>query len=241
MAGSLLALLLPELMLLPAMAFLGRIESRNDLGHELKRKSLHVAVGVAAIVLALTLDSATMIAGGIVMTMLWLVAVRRVPKLRRIFGAVLNDTQRTSYGEFYFALALVGLLCLAGDEPLLFVIPVLVLTLADTGAAIVGRGMPRGRLQGIANGKTCSGSAAFLALAFLCVYAPLSACTELPSVQCIGIALAVATATCLAEAVSRGGSDNLTIPAVAYALLAASGLPAADRWSTTATTLLAGT
>jgi phytol kinase len=139
--------------------------------------------------------------------------------LRRRFGAVLHDAKRISHGELYFALAIAGLMLATSDRPLLFVVPVLILTISDAAAAIVGRALPRCRLTGLASGKTASGCAAFLATAFLITLLGLNRYTGLPLTTSLAIAAVVATGTCIVEAVSHQGRDNLFVPATAFVLL----------------------
>jgi phytol kinase len=148
-----------------------------------------------------------------------MLSVRQVAYIRCRFGAVLHDADRKSFGELYFALSIAALLLLSTGEPLLYVIPVIVLTVADAAAAVIGRAFPILPLSGLAKGKTLSGSAAFFATAFLVVALALAGFTQLPVVLLFPIAMIVALTTCLVEAVSTHGLDNILIPAVAYLLL----------------------
>ena len=114
---------------------------------------------------------------------------------------------------------LAALLMLNIGQPLLYVVPLLVLTLADAAAAIAGRLAPVGHLRGIAAGKTVTGSVTFLLIAFLVTSLALHAFTGVDALRLLGISVAVAVSTCLAEAISRRGLDNVTVPATAYFVL----------------------
>ena len=219
MANSLLALAVPSLMLVPAMGLLSLFNSSRDVGNELKRKALHVTVGLTALSFPIFLSTPWLVCTATCVALAWMIAVRKLPSLRRQFGACLHDTQRVSFGEIYFALAIGVLLLLTVNRPLLYVIPLLIVTLADTAAAIVGRLFPAGPLTGIASGKTISGSAAFLVVAVITTYLTLYAFTNMSFPDTAGIALVVGGVSCLAEAISKRGLDNVFVPAVAYVAL----------------------
>lgn len=104
-------------------------------------------------------------------------------------------------------------------------IPILILTLADAFAAIVGKVFPIGPLAGMARGKTAAGCIAFFAVAFTVSFWSLAAIADLHTLHALAAATALAMATCITEAISRRGIDNLLIPAVAYLVLLASNIP----------------
>ena len=216
MQDSMLLLVLPPLLLVPAMGLLSMIRSTHALGRELKRKSLHVGIGLAALVLPQLLTEPWMVVSGLALALAWMSAVRTLPRLRLHFGSVLHDCDRRSLGELYFALAIAALLLATQGSPLLYAIPLLILTLADTAAAIAGRLLPSGQLTGFLRGKTVAGCTAFFAVAAAVCLAMLSNFTQLPAWQVAVAALLVATATGLAEAVCRRGLDNIVVPLVAW-------------------------
>jgi len=221
MEDSLYLLVLPPLMLVPAMGLLSMLRSTHKLGQELKRKSFHVGVGLASLSFPLVLNEPWKVISGMSLAVAWMSAVRVMPCLQRYFGSVLHDCERKSMGEVYFALSIAGLLLVTSGSPLLFAIPVLILALADAAAAIFGRLIPSTALSGFLRGKTVAGcSAFFLVAAAICV-ALLILYTALPAWQIALCALIVATATCIAEATCRNGLDNLVVPLVAWAVLTA--------------------
>jgi phytol kinase len=219
--NSFIPIAIPPVMLLSAMGMLSRIDSGHVIARELKRKALHISVGLTALSFPLFLTETWMIITALGLVVAWLFAVRRIPALRRHFGSVLHEVKRDSLGEIYFALSIAGLLLLTQDEPIFFVIPILILALADASAAIVGKVFPIGRLTGVARGKTAAGCAAFFAVAFLVSFASLLGLAELQTVHALLIATALAVTTCAAEAVSRGGIDNFVVPGTAYLTLLA--------------------
>ena len=225
METSLIALLIPPLLLVPAMGFLSRIHCKREITGELRRKALHVGTGLVALSFPIYLTTPWMVLTALSVVIAWMIAVRRIAVLRVRFGSCLHDTKRASFGEIYFALSIASLMLLTADRPLFFVIPLLILTLADSAAAIVGRLIPVGPLGGVASGKTMSGCIAFVIVAFALTASLLAAFTTLSWYQTIEIALVMACVTCIAELVSKRGFDNVLIPAVAYATLQLMNVP----------------
>ncbi len=66
-------------------------------------------------------------------------SLKFLPAARRRFGRVVDDVERTTLGELYFPMAVAVVFWLArGQSPLLFCVPMLVLTLADATGALIG-------------------------------------------------------------------------------------------------------
>lgn len=221
MQASSLLLLVPPLLLVPAMGLLSMLPGTHAIGREFKRKSLHVAIGLAALSFPLVLTETWMVVAGLSLAVGWMIAVRVVPRLQRYFGSVLHDCDRKSMGEVYFALSIGGLLVVTSESPLLYAIPILILSLADAAAAIFGRVIPSQALTGILRGKSVAGCAAFFIVAAVICLTMLARYTDLPDWQIAVATLVVATSTCIAEALARRGLDNLVVPLVAWATLRA--------------------
>ena len=66
------------------------------------------------------------------------VAARRSRRLRSGIGTVMGGTGRVSLGEVYFPIAVCLLFLLSRGDWLLYVVPILMLALADAVAALVG-------------------------------------------------------------------------------------------------------
>lgn len=192
------------------------------------RKLFHVGSGLVALTLPWLFHSAAPIAALCGLTLAIMLALKHVPAARRGPGQVLFRVHRDSYGEVYFPLG-VGvllLLCLkpagrSAGYPLLYAIPILVLTLADTVAALIGA--PYGRLHySAAEGqKSLEGSLAFALVTFLSVHIPLLLFSPTGRVQSLLIAVIVGLLVMMAEAIAWRGLDNLVIPLATYFLLEA--------------------
>ena len=223
--ANMVQIAIPLVLLILAMFILSRINSRHIIVRELKRKALHICVGLTAISFPLFLNETWKIITAVGLVLAWLMAVRQIPAFRRHFGSVLHDIRRKSLGEIYFALSIGGLLLLTKNEPILFVIPILILGLADALAAIVGNIFPIGPLAGIARGKTAAGCIAFFVVAFAVSYWSLVSIAGLHMFHAMAVATSLAIATCVMEAISRRGIDNLLVPAMAYLILLGSNIP----------------
>jgi len=223
--SNIAAVAIPPVLLFSAMGMLSQISDGHIIVKELKRKALHIGVGLTALSFPLFLNDTWTIVAACGLAVVWLLAVRYVPVLRRHFGSVLHGVRRRSLGEIYFAVSIAFLLLLTQDKPVLFVIPILILTLADSTAAIVGKFLPIGPLRGLARGKTITGCAAFFAVAFIVSFGLLGLLADLQGVHAVSLAAILAATTCVVEAISRRGIDNLAVPAVAYLILLLSNIP----------------
>ncbi len=146
--------------------------------------------------------------------------VKFVPAARRRFGGVTDRVKRFTLGELYFPLSVALLFWLTrGDHPLLFIVPVLLLTLADaTGALIGGR---YGLTQYSGASKSLEGSVAFVIVGFFCVHVPLLLWSDVGRAESLLIAATLAPLVMLLEGSAWRGLDNLFIPIGGYFLLRA--------------------
>ena len=211
--------ILPPLLLIPAMGLLSMVRNTHRIGDEIRRKALHVATGLAALSLPSILPEPWMVLTGLVLVLALLGAIRFTPCLKRRFGAVLHDCRRRSMGEIWFALALAILLLFTSGVA--FVVPVLVLALADAAAAIAGRLVPSKRLTGLMRGKTVAGSTAFFCTTVLICLPMLALHTDLSAGRIATATLLVAASACVVEASCRRGLDNLGVPLVTAAVISA--------------------
>ena len=151
---------------------------------------------------------------------LLIAAVKFVPALRARYGTVTNRVERTTLGELYFPLSVALLFWWTrGTTPLLFAIPILMLTFADATCALVGSRYGMTRYHGAS--KSLEGSIAFVAVAFLCVHVPLLLWSDVGRAESLLIATTLALLVMLLEGSAWRGLDNLFIPIGGYFLLRA--------------------
>lgn len=165
---------------------------------EVSRKVAHVGSAVLAAVSCLWLDHRWYVIIGVAFAAALLLARRYLP-LRS-----LSSRAERSWGELLFGIGVAGAAAIAPGTTA-FVLAVLILGLADTAAFLAGRRLPA---RSLLLGRTIGGSAAFLIIAFL---------IALPAG--VPAAAVVAVVCAAAELVSPRGTDNLTVPVLAAALL----------------------
>jgi phytol kinase len=187
---------------------------------ETTRKMFHTGSGVLTLafpflfrepwpVLALTGASALFIA-----------AIKFLPSLRARAGGVANRVDRSTLGEIYFPLSVALLFWLTrGEDPLLFVIPILVLTFADATCALVGGRY--GLTPYVGASKSLEGSVAFVVIAFFCIHVPLLLWSGVGRAESLLIATTLALLVMVLEGSAWRGLDNLFIPIGGYFLLRA--------------------
>jgi phytol kinase len=200
------------------VAALARCRRSRRVDPEVLRKGLHAGMGLASLALPCLFDTVWPVLGLALGFALALAARAWCPPVRRILGPILDDVGRPTVGAPLFPVAVAVTYAGAGGDRMIFAIPILILALADTAAALVGRRLGRSRYGG-PHGKSLEGSAAFLASALGCTALPLGLGSDLAPVSIALISLCVALLATLAEGLSRRGLDNLTVPLTALLLL----------------------
>ncbi len=210
-----------------AVAFLGLfvlltggirvLQTRWKLHAETSRKAVHVASGLSTLSFPWLFASpwpVWMIATACV----WVLTLLRHD--RSGTGAVLHSVERFSVGEIAFPLAVATVFHLSLGKPLLFIIPILILTLADAAGALAGiRYGTRGYTTDEGT-KSVEGSATFFLVAFLSTHVPiLLFAREVGREESLLVGIILGLLVMLAEAASWRGLDNFFIPLAAYFLL----------------------
>jgi phytol kinase len=145
----------------------------------------------------------------------------------RNLGSVIGGVARFSLGEVYFPLAVAVLFLLSlaetdaapGHRLMLYCIPILLLTLADAAAALIGISYGRLRYHTVDGAKSAEGSVAFFICAFFVVHVPLLLCTDTGRTETLLIAVLLAWLATMFEAIAWRGLDNLVLPLISFLLL----------------------
>ncbi len=186
---------------------------------EVARKIVHVAMGLTCVTFPwlFTRPFPVWILAG--MATIPLAVVRSLPVLRHGVGSALHGINRPSYGEIFFAPAVAAVFHLAHGNTLLYLIPILILTISDAAGALVGTRWGKLRYGSGEGFKTVEGSTIFLLTAFLCGTVPLllDGKTDLP--HALGIGLILGLLAMMAEGISDRGFDNLLLPLVCFLIL----------------------
>ena len=183
---------------------------------EVVRKMLHVGMGSVTLSfpwLFAQVWPVVVLAG---VSLLAFLCLRIHPAIGAWLGPAIHGVSRASLGEMYFVLGACVVFVLSMGDALLFCIPMLVLTLADAAAALIGTRFGRHPYAFNRGRKTLEGSAAFFVVALACVYLPLS---WYASGNYLMVALTVAALATGIEAMSGRGLDNVLIPVGVFAML----------------------
>lgn len=191
---------------------------------EVLRKGLHISMGLTTLTFPWLFQTpwpVVIVAGA---ATLGFIAFRtRIALFRRLADAM-KRIKRVSVGEYCFIAGTCIVFVLAGDDPLLYCIPMLLLTLADSAAALVGTAWGRHRYLTMGEYKTIEGSIAFFLVAFACIAVPLAWFTPASNPTSVAVAALIAFAVTVLEAAAGGGFDNLLIPLGSFAAIKATGL-----------------
>lgn len=199
--------------LLSMLAFAHALRRRAAITPETSRKTMHVALGAAALafpVLFRTTWPALLVCALTIGVLLLLRSGALGPRAR----SVVHGIGRHSEGDLYFPISAGALFILASGDRMLYLIPLLTLTLADTAASYVGRryGVTRFASSDQCGEKSIEGSGAFLCVALLCAFVPLVLATGVPATRALSIAAPFAVVMTLLEAAAWRGLDNVFIP-----------------------------
>jgi phytol kinase len=206
-------------LLLGLLSVLRAYQLHTKANPEVVRKLLHIGMGFGTLPLPWVFRAAwpVLLLSGV--SMLLMLMLRRHGWLRAHFGGVLDGVARRTAGEFYFAVGAASVFLLSNGAKVLFVIPVLLLTLADSSAALVGLRFGRFRYPSGDGEKSLEGSLACCIAATLCTFLPLRFSYGVGLAESLLIGVILGLLVMLLEAVSWGGTDNVLIPVVSWLLL----------------------
>ena len=208
------AVIVGMLSLMGAVRYFGR---RYHIGPETQRKLVHVSTGTAALFFPLLFTNALPVFLLIGAALLLMLALRS-PALASV-GGVLHEVKRESWGEIYLALAIAFTFYRGLGEPILYVLPLLVITLSDTASALVGTTYGKRRFAVEDGSKSLEGVAAFFVVTWLVALVTLLLLTDAPRLNVVVLSALIAAFCALVEADSWRGLDNLFVPVGAHLLL----------------------
>jgi len=192
---------------------------RRVLSPEISRKSIHVGMGGICLAFPWIFADGWPVVVLALLAMGGLAAVRWVPFLRRSMGGVIGGVERQSWGEFYFPLAVATVFLLSEGDTLLYMIPVLTLTVADSVGALIGIRYGLAHYRTDEGKKSAEGSVAFFTMAFLSCHVPLLLFSQTGRAETLLISLTAGVVVMLLEAIAWRGQDNLIIPVGMFFLL----------------------
>ena len=192
------------------------IDKIKPMNGELKRKAFHMTNGIVMLTFPYIFHSLISVAILAVLTIL-VMLVLRFTKLRKSIGSALYSVERESWGEIFFIVAVFLIYWLSKGDPVYYSIPILILTFADSTAALIGKRYSKGNLaQQNEDSKSFEGSFAFFVVAFMATLVPTLLYTNTGREETLYISLIVGFVIALVEMISHTGNDNLLIPLTAF-------------------------
>ncbi len=133
----------------------------------------------------------------------------------------INAVDRKTSGSILYPIVVYGcyLVYQHYNDLTWYYLPILTLALCDPIAELIGRSLPRGRYSTFGHQKTLSGSLGFFTSSLILSIILLVGVSGYPLAPALILAACLAVSTTIAEALSHGGFDNLTIPATVLGIL----------------------
>jgi phytol kinase len=186
---------------------------------ELTRKLVHMGTGFLTLLFPLMLNNQWL-----VLLLCLSFAFILLLSLRFQFLKSINAIDRKSSGSLVYPVS-VYICYLAFNihqQYICFYLPILILAICDPIAALAGKKWPKGKYRSGTDNKTLMGSGMFLISALLvCFSLFLLLDTPVSYSQLIALSFFIAIVSCITEAISRNGYDNLTIPVSVLVVLIA--------------------
>ena len=189
------------------------------LDAEYRRKIVHVGMGFITLSFPWVFREAWPVVALAVFSSLLLWSARRIQTMQRNFGGVLDAVPRQTWGEIYFALSVALIFWLARGDAILFCVPMLVLTFADAGAALIGVHYGKNRYSTSNGAKSVQGSLAFFVITALILLAASNRYVLFATSGGIVWACVAAAGLTLIEAIAPNGWDNFLLPLGTFACL----------------------
>lgn len=179
---------------------------------ELQRKCVHVATGLFALSLPLIFAKSWPVLVLSTLAVVVLGAMRLPPIAKTGIGSTIHGVERESYGEILLAVAVGFTFFRSIANPVLYVLPMLVLTFSDAAAALTGVHYGR-RIFSVEDGtKSLEGVVMFFLMTFIIAMVTLLLMTDISRQSVILLSLVVAVFGAQLEAESWRGFDNLFVP-----------------------------
>ena len=196
------------------------IEKKANLNGEIKRKLFHVTMGLVMLTFPYIFTSSFSV-GLLGIIGLIIMYFLKHSKLKQTLGTVLYSVDRDSIGEIFFIISVFLVFYLSKGDKILYTIPILILTFADSAAALIGKNYAKKNLAQLnEDAKSIEGSFMFFMVAFMATLVPLLLFSNVGREEVLIISTIIGFNVSLIEMISHSGNDNLLIPLTTYALIA---------------------
>lgn len=195
------------------------IDKKRKLNGEVKRKLFHTSMGISMLLLPHIFTS-TLSVGVLGIIALVIMYFLKNTKLKNSLGTILYDIDRESLGEVFFVISVFSIFYLSKGDKILYSIPILILTFADSTAALIGKNYGKNNLaQFNEDTKSLEGSFMFFMVAFMTTLVPILLYTNVGREETLIISAIVGFNVALVEMISHSGNDNLLIPLTTFAFV----------------------
>ncbi|MDJ1173703.1 diacylglycerol/polyprenol kinase family protein [Roseofilum capinflatum] len=176
------------------------------------RKLLHVGMGLVTLSFPWLFDSPVPVIGLAIGAIAFLCSIKFIPFFHARLGSVTDGVGRSSWGEVYFPLSVALVFTLSQGDLVCYLIPMLLLTLGDAVAALIGVSYGLHTYSTSEGRKSAEGSIAFFTVAFLSTHVPLLLLTDTGRAESLLIGVILGLQVMVLEAIAWQGLDNLFIP-----------------------------
>jgi phytol kinase len=213
------AMLLIAALVIVDLLVINLICKHKKLKPETRRKMFHMSMGLVMLSFPYLFKSAWSVGClGIISIAFFLIL--RNTKLKNTLGQSLYSVERKSDGELYFVISVFLIYYLSHGNPILYSIPILILTFADSSAALTGKKYGKTKLSELnEDAKSLEGSFMFFIVAFMLVLIPLLLFTEVGREEVLIISAIIGLNVAMIEMISHSGNDNILIPITSFAFL----------------------
>ena len=197
------------------------IDKKQKLNPELKGKLFHMLMGLVMLTLPYLFTSWVSVGVLGIVALVFLFFLKNT-KLKNSIGTVLYSVDKESLGEILFTISVFIVFYWSKGNKVLFSIPILILTFADSTAALIGKNYGKKNLASQnENAKSLEGSFMFFMIAFLLSHIPLLLFTNIGREESLIISAIVGFNVALIEKISHTGNCNLLIPVTTFAFVTA--------------------
>jgi phytol kinase len=185
---------------------------RYQWSSELQRKLVHISTGLYALSLPLMFSEFWPIMVLVAVAVSTMLVLRRPQFAKTGLSASVHGVDRQSYGELMLAVTIGFVFYFSMGKPVLYVLPITILTLSDAAAALIGTRYGRTHFPVEAGTKSVEGVAMFFMVTWIVAMILLLLMTDIERTNVVLLSLIVAGFGALVEADSWRGFDNLFVP-----------------------------
>ena len=217
--SSIIGIALVLTSLLSGLFLLKWWQRRHSSHPEIVRKLLHVFMGCVAMTFPLLFKEDWPVWILALSSSLVLTYLKARSRDKAGLGSVLCAVERPTHGELCFALGVATLFSLSHGHPALYFIPLFILTMSDTLAALGGIYLGHLAYRTVDGKKTAEGSLCFFLSACCGTAVLLGFLSNVSLCHALLIGVLLGCLATLFEAIAWDGLDNLFIPLSSFIML----------------------